>query len=398
MRRRTFLTITGVGALSGCLGQAGVKRADTADVPTPDYAPNDFYFGFEGYEVESDITITDEDEAPLNYEIQQRGETVDNDQSVVFDFAVTNESDQRVSSMSGWPAPFGFVSLADNDRRRSITPWADAYGDRISETRGPIPTGDVGIWTEIDPGETITEQYEIAHDTHGIQPGTYRLERDYPIRGPSEQHSKWTVQVALEVEISRADAGPESGDTLRDIVLRDQSGGSSFGGRLSIDVLEPITDRHPGLVEIAFVSEWNEVKVVKAEPGFPFESYAGESESGNPLIIMPARMYAPGHALKEGECWSAAFHPGADRRSRWTKTGFDPGERRSARYVVLAHPERNDECLVPVDYHFSQQYTLVSSDYGVEDEVVELAFTLTLREPDEQPETVTDLSFANPSW
>lgn len=378
MDRRAFLTVTGIGALSGCLGRGSWESFGNANVPTPEYASHDFYFGFDGYGVDSEITITDEDSAPLNYAIQQRGNTIDDEQSVVFEFAVTNDSEQPVSSMSLWPAPFGFVDLEDIDRRRPIHPWSDAYGDRVSETRGPIPPGDAAVWMEIKPGETITEEFELAYDTHGIVPGTYQFEMDYPISVPDEHDPEWTVYVDLRVEISRPDTEPEPGEPLRDIVHREQESPSDFGGSLSVDVLEPITDRHPGLIEIAFVSEWDERKLVTAEPGFPFEAYDGKAESGGRLVVMPQHMYAPGHVVNRDGCWQPEFHPGSDRRTIRSKTGFDPGERRSRRFVVLAHPESNDNCLAPMDYQFSQQYTLVSMEHDVEDQEVELGFTLTL--------------------
>lgn len=375
--RRNMLHLTGATGgllLAGCLA----NRQPSASTSTPVYEPHDFYFGFEGYQVDSTVSIHD-GAAPLSYTIDRIGNVVDNEQSVAFEFTVANDGQQTVSTTSSWPAPFGFFELENEETRRTIRPWSDAYGDRISPTRGPRPRGDTAVPREIDPGETLTETYELANDTHGIATGTYQFETEYTVAEPGEHDAEWSVHIEMEVEIDRLDNEPESDDRLRDIVVREVTDRPDFGGTLDVDVLAPITNEHPGLIDIAFVSNWAERTVVTAEPGFPFESYVGEAADGNQLVIMPVHMYAPGHVERKNECWRARFLPGSDRRSIRSKTGFDPGERRVARYIVSAPPRNDGECLAPVEYKFSQHFSRDSQQGEAEAGGVELGFTLALQ-------------------
>lgn len=88
------------------------------------------------------------------------------------DFSITNTGDKGIGVFSGAPGPFGVLSAESNGDR--LTLWSDAYAesDHVRTTgRSVRGANDIGIVTELDPGETRTREYQV--DRWRLAPGTY---------------------------------------------------------------------------------------------------------------------------------------------------------------------------------------------------------------------------------
>lgn len=346
-----FISVGGrLQAIGAGNGRNGIWDADAEPVPNrstappdPTYASSDFTFGTDGYDVEAHADATVDEDAPVEATLTIDGDTIDADEAVTITVAVTNESDDELVMPTGAPEPFGVVRLQRSDR--SLIAWTPAYEKSAyvgtSPQWGITGVADIGLQVTIPPGETLSETYTLSDETHGIQPGSYEFARTYTVR-PSDSEANvdgWTFDVNARVELTKA--GPESGATIHDLAIADEVAlPDDFIGRFSVEVLEPVTEAHPGLIEIALANDSDERGLMASMRHWPFGSYIGLGPGGKRLVLLGEGMYAPGHVVREGNgWWRPAFLPSDHLRRGKSTTGFDPGETRSQRYVVVAHPE-----------------------------------------------------------
>lgn len=94
---------------------------------------------------------------------------------VRIDLSITNTGDERVGVLSGAPGPFGVLRAESGDDR--VTLRSDAYdeSDHVHTTAGRVrAVNDIGIVTELAPGETRTEGYRLGR--LGLEPSTYTVD------------------------------------------------------------------------------------------------------------------------------------------------------------------------------------------------------------------------------
>ncbi|WP_247729989.1 hypothetical protein [Halovivax limisalsi] len=140
-------------------------------------------------------------------------------------------------------------------------------------------------------------------------------------------------------------------------------------------VLEPGTDTHPGVIGVTFENVTDERSLLASMRGWPFGSYVGLGPEGRRLVLLPAETFAPGFLNRtEAGWWEPDFLPHESVARGRSTTASDPGETRTARYIVTSHPETDD----PRDgdgFAFEQGF----SDDDVD---VTWGFTLTTLDPE----------------
>lgn len=360
--------LASVGGRLVSIGRDGGGSADSDVRPDssrePAYADSDFYFGTHGYEVTASARVTGDEGAPFDARMDVEGDVIDEDERVVFAFALENGSDSPLTITSGPPAPLGVVRLRGiGETERTITAWTDAYEESghvvTSPHSGVTGWHSIAVNTTVEPDETVREAYALSTETHAIQPGSYEFTEEYDVRGgdPHEDGEEWGIEVEVRVKIERSDADvDEGGDVTFDMILADVAEvPDEFAGRLSIDVLEPVTNAHPGLVEITLENESDEREIMASPRGWPFGSYLGRGNGGSELVLITEHMYAPAYVAGGGPGgrWVPAFLPYVESTRGRSKRGFDPGETVSTRCLVLAHPENDAP---PGTYTFEQGY------------------------------------------
>ena len=124
--------------------------------------------------------------------------------------------DEPAMLFGGAPEPFGVLGAypvangeTNPEQGRAIL-WTDTYeedghvhvGERDGEST--ISVNDIGITTHLEPGETMTETYEIREEW-GFEAGRYRLEESLSVEwggdleGPGEDSSPYPFVVSLSV-------------------------------------------------------------------------------------------------------------------------------------------------------------------------------------------------------
>ncbi|MCU4974007.1 PQQ-like beta-propeller repeat protein [Halobacteria archaeon AArc-m2/3/4] len=371
-------------------GRAGVWKSDAEPIPDrgatppePSYAGTDFSFGVGGFDVSSDWDVTVDEDAPVDVSFAIEGDCVDRDEdedgAVSITLAVRNDGDETLRFTTGAPEPFGILSLRSDERR--IVPWTSAYEEsgHVHDTphRGITGVNSIALSTEIPPGETVSETYTISDETHGIQPGTYELSIAKTLfpgdRG--NDHDGWEFEVTGSVELT--ERGTDAGDIVHDLVVADEvSLPEEFVGRFTVDVLEPVTDTHPGMIEVTFENVTDERSLVMSMRRWPFGSYVGLGPEGRRLVLLPADTYAPGFVDRTNAgWWEPTFLPHESIARGRSTTAYDPGETSTQRFVVTTHPETDD----PRDgdgYAFEQ-------GFGDDDVDVTWGFALSTFDPDE---------------
>lgn len=81
------------------------------------------------------------------------------------ELSITNTADERIGVSSGAPGPFGVLRAESSSGDDQVTLWSDAYdeSDHVHTTgRRVQAVNDIGIVTELVPGETQTQTYEIG--------------------------------------------------------------------------------------------------------------------------------------------------------------------------------------------------------------------------------------------
>lgn len=374
----------GRGADENARPWAGVvESSDGGGESSPAYAESDFYFGTHGYDVTASSEVSTDPDAPFEFTVDVTGDRIDADDGVTMEFALTNESDEPITVDGGAPAPFEVIRLEETGPGgRALTAWSDAYEEsRHVHTvphRGVTLVNDIGLTTAIDPGETVRESYTLSTGTHRIQPGTYSLTESYTVhRGDSrrtgDEEGLWHPGVYVRVELEQP--APETGDVVHDVVLTEEASvPAEFVGDLSVDVLEPVTETHPGLVEITLRNREGSESVTG--PGrWPFASYVGLEPSGSRLVLIGEDSFAPAYVADRGNdgSWVPTFLPHVERVRGVRNSRFESDAEWTKRYLVLGDPAADDP-LAPGEYVFDQ-------GYADDDVAFRWGFRLSLRDP-----------------
>lgn len=366
-------------------GRAGVWQSDAEPIPDrdatppePSYAGTDFSFGTAGFDASSEWDVTLDEDAPIDVSFEVDGDRVDAEESVSITLAVTNEGDETLRSTTGAPEPFGVLSLHGDERR--ITPWTPAYEEsghvHTSAHRGITGVNSIALSTAIPPGETVSETYTISEHTHGIQPGSYEfsISKTLSPGDIGDDRDGWGFEVAGSVDLVARET--DEGDVVHDLAVADEvSLPAEFMGRFGVDVLEPVTDTHPGMIEVTFENVTDERSLVRSMRRWPLGSYVGLGPDGRRLVLFPADTYAPGFVARtDSGWWKPTVLPHESVTWGRSTTAFDPGETSTERFVVTAHPETD----APRDgdgYAFEQ-------GFGDDDVDVTWGFALSTLDPD----------------
>lgn len=195
MYRRSVLTSLGIATfagLSGCLGD----ESSSGDGSTDEDAIT--------YTVSSTVTI-DDDPTPLSFAVTQNGETVTETDVVEFVFTVTNEGSTLLEIGSTAPPPFGVVELAsETGSERPLYPWTNHYrtSDHVdTDGRDVVGAEDIGLTTEIEPGETIERSYTLSAKMPRLASGEYTFDQRYDVGNGGNGSNDTTVSVAGTIEI-----------------------------------------------------------------------------------------------------------------------------------------------------------------------------------------------------
>jgi len=332
------------------------------DDPAPsEYAGSEMYFGSAGYDVTTTAEVDVEEDAPFEVTLDAEGSVIDEGEAVEFTFELANESDETLRIASGAPTPLGVVTLFGVDGTDgSITAWTDAYEEsghvHTTPHRG-VRVNLLLLSEPVEPGERIGETYTLSTGTHAIQPGTYEFTGSYQVSpdGPGGDDG-WAFDVRIAAELTQPE--PEDGETVFDLAVPDEvSPPAAFVGDFSVEVLEPVTDLHPGLVEVSLTNDTDERAGIISPRDWPFGSYVGRAADGSRLVLTTADKFAPAYVedgAGDGTGWTPAFLPHIESRSGRSFRAIDAGERVSKRYLVLAHPD--DGGLSPGTYTFKQGY------------------------------------------
>ena len=367
-------------------GREGVWTTDAEPVPDrdatppePSYAKSDFPFGMNGVDVDADWDVSVDEDAPVDVSFAIEGDRIDGSDAVSVTLAVTNEGDKPLGFTTGAPEPFGIFRLSDEDTDHSLVAWTPAYEEsghvHTTPHRGVGMVNSIALSTEIPPGETVSETYTLSDETHGIRPGTYDFALG-KLMTPAERrndHDGWEFEVTGAVELTAC--GKDAGDVVHDLAVADEVDlPADFMGEFTVDVLEPVTDAHPGLIELTFENVTDERSLIASMRRWPFGSYVGLGPEGRRLVLLPAETFAPGFVDRTDDgWWEPAFLPHESIGRGGSTTAYDPGETSTARFVVTTHPETDD----PRDgdgYAFEQ-------GFGDDDVDVTWGFTLSTLEP-----------------
>lgn len=334
-------------------GRDGVWQSDAEPIPDrgatppePSYVGTDFSFGMAGFDVSSEWDMVVDDDAPMDVSFAIDGDLVDQDEAVSITLTVTNDGDETLSFTTGAPEPFGIFSLHSDERW--INPWTPAYEEsghvHTAPHRGITGVNDIALSTEIPPGETVSETYTLSDETHGIQPGTYEFSfgKTLSPADRGDDHDGWEFEVTGFVELAERETG--ASDLVSDLVVADEVAlPEEFMGEFTVDVLEPITDTHPGMIEVTFENVTDERSLIMSMRDWPFGSYVGLGPEGRRLVLLPADTYAPGFVDRTDDGWWVPdFLPHESVGRGRSTTAYDPGETSTKQFIVTAHPETDD--------------------------------------------------------
>ena len=131
------------------------------------------YVGFSLFEVDLDNPPLLTVEARLLDEIATSGDPA------VFELTATNKGDNPIAWHTGPPRPFG------RQKADGLLLWTDAYEESggINVEDGEIVGGgDPGLQTELDPGKTAAEEYEVQSDRDAFESGEFTLNNEINYR------------------------------------------------------------------------------------------------------------------------------------------------------------------------------------------------------------------------
>ena len=349
-----YVTVGGrLLAIESGEGRAGVWQSDAEPIPDrrapppePTYTGTDFSFGMAGFDASSEWDVSVDEDAPFDVSVAIEGDRVTADEAVTITLSVTNDGEETHRTTTGAPGPFGVLTLESDEQR--ITPWTPAYEEsghvQTSPHSGITLVSLIGLFTTIPPGETVSETYTISDETHGIQPGTYEfaIEKTLSPGRFGDDRDGWDLEVTGTLDLSAREMA--AGDVVHDLAVPDEVDlPAEFTGGLSVDVLEPVTTTHPGLIDVTFenvTDERSQFTMPTSMMHGPFGSYVGLGPDGRRLVLFPAETYAPGFFERtDSGWWESKLLPHESVGRGQSTTSYDPDETSTQRFIVTTHPE-----------------------------------------------------------
>lgn len=313
--------------------------------------------------------------APVSVSLDIVGDHIDANNEVSLTLALVNEGEETlVYERRVPPAPFGVFRLQDDETEIVASPPGET---------DPIPDQGFTVATSttrenIEPGETVSETYTISHNTHGIQPGTYEFSLRETLLLPSQstdEEKSWAFDVTGSIDLTAHE--PVDGTIVHDLAVTDElSLPEAFRGQFAVDVLAPVTDTHPGMIEVTYEphpTHWP--RTFDTMGDWPFETFIGYGPAGRRLILIPAEWFAPGFVDRtESGWWQPTYLPHESLLQNSGKTIHHADEPRSRRFVVTTHPDT----AAP---QAGDSYTF-EQGYGDDNIDVTWGFALSTRAPD----------------
>ncbi len=327
-----------------------------------------FHFGLSGYDVDTAISVEYEEHDQRAFSLEVTGDRITSTEDVRFAFRFVNGC-HPVKLASRPPAPFGpmtFEPTAD-DPQPEIHPWTDAFGSHelvgVNEAGGLAGVGDVAAWEDIAPTETDRREYRLDVNTPYLTPGLYEYAQT--LTGNlilDDRDIDLAIDLTITMRIEARSLPP--GDVVRAISLA-EAPASDYPGALSVEVVDHMTDSHPGRLEISFCNDgYRDIHFFHPGPP-PFAAYVGRSESGDELVLIPHELYAPGLVDAREGIWVPDFVPAPQDGRRGSVLA--PDEEYTKQYAIVAHPE-NDRTLPPGEYTFESWYQTGEPDAEEVDE------------------------------
>ena len=118
------------------------------------------------------------------------------DDPAVLELVAVNEGDDPLIWHTGVPAPFGILQTEEG-----LLLWTDAYEEsgHVGVADGEI-TGadDIAIEVDLEPGETVTERYELQSEREDFEPGSFVLSEEV---ATEFEGGRETVSMTVEWEV-----------------------------------------------------------------------------------------------------------------------------------------------------------------------------------------------------
>lgn len=176
MNRRQLITGIGLGSvlsLAGCIDEAEApSQSDATDETETDDAL---------YTVS--VEVTDEsraEELPLSLTWDIGREEITEEDPFTIEFILANEGTEPLKVFSGAPWPFEVIWMDHGGSDdQSVTLWTDAYEESShvnTEGRKAVEVENIGLQETLPAGESVTETYELYHDTPNLEEGVYQFE------------------------------------------------------------------------------------------------------------------------------------------------------------------------------------------------------------------------------
>lgn len=369
--RRATLTVIGA-ALAGCVGDATESVEDTSDQPPPppEYPDHEFDFGVSGFDVTAETEHSVPAEAPVSFTLTVNGDSIEDENDISITYELTNHHDEaiRVFSRTAPPNPFGRVTLEEEVTLHAWTPLYEENAWVQTEPHlGIVGWNDYAESTELAAGQTIQETYLLSDKTHRLQPGSFSYDNSIEIT--DSYGTSWEIVVSAQFEIVSREQS--DGDVMHhlDATVTEEPA-NEFPGEYTVEVLAPVTDAHPGLVEITLTNDGDESIDATRDHG-PISTYVGEASDGTQLVLLSETMYAPGLVNRDEEWWQATMIPPEEGDQG---EHIYPNERYSKRYVVAGAPAENapssgkefvfEQEIAAFDDDFSWNFTLSTLSPG----------------------------------
>lgn len=178
MNRRHLIGRIGLASvlpLAGCIG--GTEAPTQGDANETDGTETDdtpYTVSVDG----PDESRAEELPVSLTWDIGR--EEITEEDPFTIEFKLANEGTEPLEVFSGAPWPFGVIWMDRSESDdQSVTLWTDAYEDSshvFTEGREAVEVEDIGLQETLSPGESVTETYELYHDTPHLEEGVYRFD------------------------------------------------------------------------------------------------------------------------------------------------------------------------------------------------------------------------------
>lgn len=155
------------------------------------------HFALELYELSPDAP------PQVTFDTKLRDADVTADDPGIVEFSVTNDGETTRRIFSGTVPPFGVVRAEATDSDRRFLLWRDYEEEGcVTVEDGRVrAVCDIGKMTPIEPGQTISREYELRTGTPGTTPGEYEIRgtvsHSAETGGPSEK-VEWVASFTLQ--------------------------------------------------------------------------------------------------------------------------------------------------------------------------------------------------------